>query len=122
MKISVSGSLPPANELVSVLNDAFVPRYSFRTFGIGLEKTIMARKSLLVGLQVSITDNQIHFQRTAPTIASSLFSFMMLTELVVFLILPVLIIFEGFKRDPYKEMAKEIGFFLRDKYPAPASK
>lgn len=117
MKISVSGSLPPSSELVSVLNDAFAPRYSFRVFGIGAEKTIMAQKSFLVGLQVSVTDNQIHFQRTAPTIASSLFSFMMLTELVVLLILPLLIIFEGFKRDPYKEMAKEIGFFLKKAYP-----
>lgn len=117
MKISIASTHPPTDELVHVLNDAFGRRYSFRLFGLGKEKTIMARKSALVGLQLSFDDKQASFERTAPTIASSALSFMMLTELAVLLILPLLVIFEGFTKDPYKEMAKEIGLFLKQKYP-----
>lgn len=117
MKISIASNHPPADELLQVLNDTFGPRYSFRLFGLGKEKTIMARKSALVGLQLSFTDKQANFQRTTPTIAGSALSFMMLTEFAVLLILPLLIISEGFTKDPYKEMAKEIGFFLKEKFP-----
>lgn len=115
MKISIA-SHPPTDELVQVLNDKFNPRYSFELFGLGENKTIMARKSTLVGLQISNRDKEMYFQRTAPTIAGSAFSFMMLTELAIVFIIPLLIIFKGFTKDPYKEMAKEIGFFLKEKY------
>ncbi len=116
MKISITGSLPPPAELVGVLNDAFGPRYTFSTFGLGKEKSVMARKSALVGLQLSVVEKQIDFQPTTPTIAGSIFGFMMLTELAALLIVPLLIISKGFTKNPYKEMASEIGLFLKAKY------
>jgi hypothetical protein len=121
MKIPISSNLPPADELVQILNDQFAPRYSFRLFGLGKEKTIMARKSGLIGVQISFADKQANFQATTPSIAGSALSFMMLTEFAALLILPLLILSEGFKKDPYKEMAKEIALFLRDKCPSQES-
>ena len=117
MKISIAHNRPSSDELVQVLNRKFGPRYSFRLFGLGENKTIMARKSAAVGVQLSFYDDQLILQRTAPSIAGSVLTFMMLTELVVFLIIPLLILFEGFRKDPYKEMAQEIGFFLKEMYP-----
>ena len=116
MKISITGSLPPLAELVRVLNDAFGPDYSFRIFGVGKRKSIMARKSSFVGLQLSIVENQIDFQPTAPTMSGSALGFMMLTELAPLVMIPLLIISDFFRKDPYKEMAKEIGLFLKHKY------
>lgn len=116
MKISIAGQLPPPDQLSNALNNAFAPRYTFRTFGLGKNKSVMARKSTFVGLQLSVVGNEIDLQPTAPTIAGSALSFMMLTELVAILIIPTLFIFKGFTKDPYKEMAREIGLFLKAEY------
>lgn len=116
MNTSITGPLPPTAELVQVLNDAFGPEYSFRTFGLGKNKSIMARKSALIGLQMSVVGNRIGFQPTAPTITGSVLGFMTLTELAPLIMVPLLIISDFFRKDPYKEMAKEIGFFLKEKY------
>jgi hypothetical protein len=116
MKIIINGTFPPPTELVQILNDAFQPGYSFRQFGLGKNKTIMARKSSLVGIQLSVVGNQIDFQPTAPTITGPVLSFIMLTELVPLIMIPLLVISDFFRKDPYKEMAKEIGFFLKKKY------
>lgn len=117
MKISIAGALPPAEELVQSLNDAFAPGYSFRTFGLGENKTIMARKSAMVGLQLSVVGKQIDFQPTAPTMSGSVLGLMMLTELAPLVMIPLLVISDFFRKNPYKEMAKEIGCFLKEKYP-----
>lgn len=114
--MSITGPLPPTAELVHVLNNAFLPQYSFRTFGLGKNKTIMARKSSMVGLQLSFVGNQIDFQPTAPTITGSVLSVMMLTELASIIMIPILVISDFFRKNPYKEMAKEIGSFLKEKY------
>ena len=106
MKIAVFPPVPPLADLVQVLNDAFGPTYSFRIFGMGKNKTIMARKSALVGLQLSVDGNEIHFQPTPPTATGSALGFMMLTELASLVMIPVLVITGFFRRDPYKEMAK----------------
>ncbi len=116
MKISVSGPLPPTADLVTALNKKFGPLYRFTTYGLGKHKTILARKSALVGLQISVRDGEVHFQPSVPSTAGPAVSFMMFTELATLLILPVLIISRGFTKDPYRKMAKEIGFFLRDAY------
>ena len=116
MKISITAPIPPPAELVQVLNDAFAPTYTFRTFGLGKRKSIMGRKSSLVGLQLSVVGYQIDFQPTAPTITGSALGFMALTELAPLVMIPLLIISDFFRKDPYKEMAKEIGYFLKHKY------
>ena len=116
MKISINGALPPLAELVQILNDAFQPGYSFKPYGLGKNKTIMARKSSLVGLQLSVAGNQIDLQPTAPTMTGSVLSFMMLTELAPLIMIPLVVGSDFFRKDPYKEMAKEIGFYLKEKY------
>ena len=108
MKIYASKPLPPADELVKILNKEFSPRYSSKLFGLGKEKTIMVKASTLVGTQISIRNNEITVQGTV----SPIIPVIAMTELVA-----IFVLFLGwFSREPWKKLEREVAVFLQQRY------
>ena len=67
MRISTSNNSPTIGDLMSHLRNKFSDSYSFHLSGIGKEKTIIARKSTLVGAQISTGENEIRIDTIFPS-------------------------------------------------------
>ncbi len=107
MIISTSIETPRPRELSQVLREEFSNRYSYKTFGLESEKSIIVRKSILVGVQVTPRGNEIGVDFMIPSVAVSLFA--------------VLIHFAGIFKIPsleesWRDLEMEIAVFLRRKY------
>lgn len=107
MKITTTKALPPYNELAQVLQNHFANRYTFRTFRIGKQQSIIAGQSAFVGAQISATGNEITIEGVQPTLGAWFFSFLM--QLYIGLTAP-------FTKSPFKKLEKEIGTFLQHQY------
>jgi hypothetical protein len=114
MQIATSKTLPSAQELVKVLKQEFSNQYSYKLFGLG-KKSIIIGKSTLVGAQISIRENEITIQATAPSLVGGILSAFGSTELAVFL-LPVFFRKGLLLPSQRSEFEKEIGLFFKHKY------
>lgn len=114
MQIATSKPLPSPAELVEILKREYAPHYSYKLFGLG-KKSIIVGKSTLVGAQISIRENQITIQATAPSLVGGIVSAFSSMELAVFLLpvffrkgLPMLL--------QSNEFEKKIALFINHKY------
>ena len=114
MRIQVSKRLPPLKELVRIFKQEFSNHCSYVLFGVG-EKSILVGRSTLVGVQISVRENEVSITSSPPSLFAGILQTLGLTELVIFL-------FPVFFREglplpsKYVELEKEIGTFLLRKY------
>jgi len=114
MRITTTKTLPTAAELVEILKKEFSPDYSYTIFGLGKNKTVLVKKSALVGVQVSLLNNDISIQASPPSIGTGyLFMFFSYTGLGAFIALVCVLL--GMIESPLI-IEKEIGSFLKRKY------
>jgi hypothetical protein len=71
MIISASKNLPGPSELCRILKEAFPNRQIHLIQGLGKTKSILVRKSSLVGVQITPTDNQIRVDGSFPSVFAS---------------------------------------------------
>lgn len=105
MIISTSKKIPIPQELSQVLKEEFSDRYSYTIFGLGSEKSVIVRKSTLVGVQITPRKNETMVDGTFPSVATAFFS--------------TLICGGGYWTPLYYswlDFEKEISLFLKRKY------
>lgn len=113
MKI-IKVKAPPTNaDLIEVLNREFSGKYSFKLYGLG-NKSVMARKSALLGAQITVWENEIRVEGAPPSFGSGFLGSLMMTELAV--VLFPLFMFAGATLSKFKALEKEIAVFLRRIY------
>ncbi|MFT4738123.1 MAG: hypothetical protein ACJAZM_002786 [Cyclobacteriaceae bacterium] len=103
MIVHTTCELPRLNELIQVLKDKFSNAYSFKIFGFGSQKTILVKKSIMVGAQITLHGNEILVDGSFPNIVTS----SVMTLLSYSTIAPF---------EQWFEVEKEIGSFLRNQY------
>jgi hypothetical protein len=114
MQITTTKPLPSMAELVEILKREFSSHYSYKLFGLG-RKSMIIGKSILIGAQISIRDNQITIQATPPSVVGGILSVFASTELAVF-VLPLFFL-QGLPLFSQKsEFEKEIATYLNHKY------
>ncbi|MEQ8713046.1 MAG: hypothetical protein RIC80_08505 [Cyclobacteriaceae bacterium] len=72
MIISASKPLPGTSELYALLKEKFPGRQIHLIQGLGNTESILVRKSSLVGVQITSSDNQIRVDGSFPSIFTSL--------------------------------------------------
>lgn len=108
MKIVVSKDLPSAKRLITLLKQEFSPKYAFRLYGIGEERSIIVRKSFFVGAQITKANgNEVVIEGIPPSAAASLLSILLQQLANLFLL---------FSPSRYKELEQELGLFMRRKF------
>lgn len=114
MRISISKTAPSTEAMVDALKREFDGNYSFELFGVGREKTIMARHSEFHGVQITTYQNEIDIQATPPSLASGYFlAFLEVTGIGA--LVAMLFGYWGL-RSSYRKLEKEIAAFLKRKY------
>lgn len=73
-------STPTNEELISVLREKLPGEYNVREFGLG-KKTVMIKKSTLVGVQITVRGNEISVHESRPSIAGGILSSLAMIEL-----------------------------------------
>ncbi|HEV7380208.1 MAG TPA: hypothetical protein VGN64_10465 [Dyadobacter sp.] len=68
MKVITIGQDPSNEEIARTLRQEFSSDYSYSFFGLGDSKSVIVRKSELVGAQISKSGNQITVHAYAPGI------------------------------------------------------
>lgn len=68
MRISISKKSPSATDLPEILKQEFSSQYGYKLFGLGKIPTIMVSKSNFVGAQITVRENEIDIQSTAPSL------------------------------------------------------
>jgi hypothetical protein len=114
MLIPITKPAPSPQELAQILQGEFSPQYSYKLFGLGKAKSLLVGKSIMVGAQISIRNNEITIQGSPPSIFGGLLSFLGITEIGL-----ALIFFLGTPWALYaqwKSLEKELGLFLKQKF------
>lgn len=107
MRISASKNLPPAQQLLTLMEQEFSPDYSFKIYGLGEERTIIVRKSFFVGAQITKNGNEVIIEGTPPSAVASLFSILLQQLANLFLL---------FSPSRYKKLERELGFFIHRQF------
>lgn len=110
MKVLPLNCVLSATTLIGVLKKEFSSEYSYEIFGLGPEKSIIVRKSVFVGAQISVGAESISIQGLIPSKAS--------WPLVLLDVLSsggplVASVFFG---SSWKKLEKEIALFLHKQY------
>jgi len=106
MIISTSRKTPKLEDLVGILKEEFSDQYSYKIFGPGCDRSIIVRKSVLVGVQLTQRGNEIVLDSTFPSIVTSFFS--ALISIAGIWLTPTHSYWRGFEN--------EMAVFLRLKY------
>ncbi|QRR00022.1 hypothetical protein [Dyadobacter sandarakinus] len=72
MKVIKIGQDPSNEEIAQALAQEFSSGYSYKSFGLGNNKSIIVRKSEFVGAQISKSGKQITVHAHAPNVLLSL--------------------------------------------------
>ena len=107
MRLTATKKLPPVQNLVKILQNEFSDKYKFSLFGLGDEKSIIAKKSTFVGAQIVISKNQIDVDGISPSVLSSFFSMVLQVFMNLFILFSVM---------PFSKVEKDIASFLNQKY------
>ena len=103
MIIQPSSTLPTIHELIQELQNEFSDLHQFKIFGLGSQKSILVKKSVWVGVQINIRENDILIDGSFPNIVTSSF----MTLLSQCAIAPV---------NKWFELEKEVSGFLMNRY------
>jgi len=72
-------STPTNEELMSILRQKLSGEYSVREFGLG-KKTVIIKKSTLVGAQITVRENEISVHESTPSIVGGILSSLAMIE------------------------------------------
>lgn len=72
-------STPTNEELMSVLRQKLSGEYSVREFGLG-KKTVMIKRSTMVGVQITVRQNEISVHESSPSVAGGILSSLAMIE------------------------------------------
>ena len=67
MKISTEKKYPNTRELIRKLKNKFSNAYSFSLYGVGNNRSIIARKSIFIGVEISRKENEIQIDPIFPS-------------------------------------------------------
>jgi len=107
MIISTSIETPRPRELSQVLREEFSNRYSYKIFGFGSEKSIIVKKSTMVGVQITPRGDEIAVDHIVPSATGSFFA--LILGVVGLPNIPPLV-------ESWRSLERETGAFLRRKY------
>ena len=105
MTISTPNSAPSLADIIDAIHQEFSNRYAFKPFSVGAQKSLLVRKSPLVGVQITRREQEIIVEGTYPSLKISL-----LLTLALILGLPASL------RSPWSRLEREIALFLIEKY------
>lgn len=104
MKVFTIAQDPSSEEIAQTLEQDFSSKYSYSFFGVGKNRTVVARKSEFVGAQISKSGNQITVHAMSPNLLLSfLDSFFMNVIGLAF-------------HSPLKKLETDLVTFLKKKY------
>lgn len=106
-------STPTNEELIAFLRKELPSDYSVREFGLG-KKSILIKKSTFIGAQITIRENEISVDASAPSLAGGMWSSLAMTELAV-VIIPVFWI-AGATQTKFRDFEKEMASLINEKY------
>lgn len=99
MKIKTIENTPSSKQLAEILKNEFSDQYSYELYGFGKEKSIIVRKSIFVGAQISKRKNELIIEGFPnPSIATSFFAFLL--PVILSIGAPVQRLFELFFQTP----------------------
>lgn len=106
-------STPTNEELMNLLRQELPSGYSVREFGLG-KKSIMVKMSTFIGAQITIRENEITVDASAPSVAGGMLSSLAMTELAI-VIVP-LSWFSGAFPSKFRNFEKEMANFVHKRY------
>jgi hypothetical protein len=110
----VSVKRTPTNEdLIALLRQKLPSEYSVKEFGLG-KKTVLIKKSTFIGAQITVRENEISIDASAPSVAGGMWSTLAMTELAI-VIVPVFWIAGAFP-SKMKKFEKEVANFINERY------
>lgn len=104
MIIPATKPIPSYLQLGDILKREFSGGYTYKTFGLGNEISIIVGKSPFVGVQISKMDNEFMIQGTPPTLGGGILCFL------------ISIIGMGYFPSALQELEQEVGSFLARKF------
>ena len=107
MIIQTTKRLPSAKQLAHILKKEFSGQYEYEEFGLCEHKSLIVRRSFLVGVQISIDKNEFTIDAIPPSAAASFVSTIMSIFANLFVVFTML---------PYRELEKDVARFLKTKY------
>lgn len=109
----VSVKRTPTNEdLIALLRQKLPSEYSVKEFGLG-KKTVLIKKSTFIGAQITVRENEISIDASAPSVAGGMWSTLAMTELAI-VIVPVFWI-AGATPSKSRKFEKEIATFINER-------
>jgi hypothetical protein len=106
-------STPTNEELMALLKNKLPSEYSVKEFGLG-KKTILIKKSTFIGAQITVRENEISIDASAPSVAGGMWSTLAMTELAI-VIVPVFWIAGAFP-SKMKKFEREVANFIFEQY------
>ncbi len=107
MNIRTSKRLPSAKQLAQILKNEFSNQYEYEEFGLCEHKSLIVRRSFLVGVQISIDKNEVTIDAIPPSAMASFVSTIMSIFANLFIVFAML---------PYRQLEKDVARFLKSKY------
>ncbi len=107
MNIQTSKKLPTAKRLAEILKKEFSNQYEYEEFGLSEGKSLIVRKSFLVGAQISINKNELIVDSVPPSVTASFIATIMNTFANLFIVFAIL---------PYRKLERDLARFLNNKY------
>ena len=115
MKIITTKIIPPTDEFIETLKHEFSDHYSYKSFGTGSGRSLIIHKSALIGVELSVLQNEILIDGATPTVEGTFFtSFLQVISGLGISIIQLASLF--YKTTPWKKLETEIGYFLQHKY------
>jgi hypothetical protein len=112
MRISISKKSPSATDLPEVLKREFSGQYGYKLFGLGKIPTIMVSKSNFIGAQITVRENEIDIQSTAPSLLMAyILTIMEILGLIAFFPLWIVHL-----RKQGRALEQELATFFNQKY------
>lgn len=106
-------SIPTNEELIALLRKELPSDYSVREFGLG-KKTVMIKKSTFIGAQITIRENEISIDASAPSVAGGMWSSLAMTELAI-VIVPVFWI-AGATPSISRKFEQDLAALIKERY------
>jgi len=107
MIISIIQKAPSPQKLSDVLNEEFSSNYTYTLFGFPTDNSVIIRKSIFVGIQLTPRGNEIIVDRVLPSFVSSFIGYAL--AVIGIPAIPSL-------NRAWRRLERETGTFLKERY------
>lgn len=115
MKVNASIIIPPTDELTDILKHEFSDHYSYKSFGVGSNKSIIIHKSPLIGVEIFVHKNEIFIEGAPPTLEGTFFATAL--QFISGLGMSVMQIASLFyTSSPWRKLEEEVGTYIQYKF------